>query len=578
MRPQSAGKDLRLARSQPRVIPDAGPSKEANMSNTVDPRAGQKPTPQDLVDVPKLLEAYYGRKPDPAIASQRVAFGTSGHRGSAFDTAFNETHILAITQAICDYRKGKGIDGPLFVGRDTHALSEPAFKTALEVLVANDVAVKIDSRNDFTPTPAVSHAILTHNRDRGRATADGVVITPSHNPPRDGGFKYNPPHGGPAETEVTALIEREANRHIAGKLANVRRLPFERAEKSATRHDYIAAYVDDLGNVIDMEAIASAGVRVGVDPLGGAAVHYWAPIAEKYRINLTVVNPVVDPTFQFVPFDWDGKIRMDCSSPYAMAGLLAIKDKFDLSFANDTDADRHGIVCKTGLLPPNNYLAVCVDYLKQSRGHWPRDCAIGKTVVSSAMIDRVASKRHAAVMEVPVGFKWFVDGLRNSTLGFSGEESAGSSFLRRDGTVWTTDKDGLIAGLLAAEMTARAGVDPATRYANLTQELGTSYYARIDRPASAAQKKAISGIDPDSLKNRTLAGDKIVDARNTAPGNKAPIGGIKVVTERGWFAARPSGTEDVYKIYSESFVSQAHLSAIQDDAQKLVASSSTGSL
>jgi phosphoglucomutase len=545
------------------------------MSNTIDPRAGQKPTPRDLVDIPKLIEAYYSRKPDPAVAAQRVVFGTSGHRGSSFDAAFNETHILAITQAICDYRKANGVDGPLFVGRDTHALSEPAFKTALEVLVANDVAVKVDARNGYTPTPAVSHAILTHNRDRGRALADGIVITPSHNPPSDGGFKYNPPHGGPAETEVTGQIEREANRHIAAKLAEVHRVPFERAEKSATRHDYINAYVDDLANVIDMEKIASSGLRVGVDPLGGAAVNYWAPIAEKYRLNLTVVNPAVDPTFRFMPFDWDGKIRMDCSSPYAMAGLLAIKDKFDLSFANDTDADRHGIVCRTGLLPPNNYLAVCVDYLKQVRERWPRDCAIGKTVVSSAMIDRVAAKRHAALMEVPVGFKWFVDGLRNSTLGFGGEESAGASFLRRDGTVWTTDKDGLIAGLLAAEMTAQGGVDPAMRYASLTQELGTSYYARIDRPASAAQKKTIASINPDSLRNMTLAGDRIVDARNTAPGNKAPIGGIKVSSERGWFAARPSGTEDVYKIYSESFVSPAHLAAIQGDAQKLVGSTGT---
>ncbi|HUO87987.1 MAG TPA: phosphoglucomutase (alpha-D-glucose-1,6-bisphosphate-dependent) [Rhizomicrobium sp.] len=542
------------------------------MSGAIDPRAGQMPTPRDLIDVTKLTEAYYSRRPDPAVPSQRVAFGTSGHRGSAFDTAFNEVHILAITQAICDYRKQRGTNGPLFVGRDTHALSEPAFRTALEVLVANDVAVQVDARDGYTPTPAVSHAILVHNRERGRALADGIVITPSHNPPGDGGFKYNPPHGGPAQTEATSLIEREANLHIASGLAKVRREPYERVRKAAARYDYIASYVGDLGSVIDMEAIASSGLRVGADPLGGAAVHYWAPIAETYRIDLTVVNEAVDPTFRFVPIDWDGKIRMDCSSPYAMRGLLAIKDRFDLSFANDTDADRHGIVCRSGLMPPNHYLAACADYLKETRERWPRDCAIGKTVVSSAMIDRVAAKRHAALMEVPVGFKWFVNGLLNSTLGFGGEESAGSSFLRRDGTVWTTDKDGLIAGLLAAEMTARGGADPSVRYARLAEELGRFFYARVDRPASPALRKAIAEIDPKVVGGGTLAGDRISDARVTAPGNRAPIGGIKVSTARGWFAVRPSGTENVYKIYSESFVSQEHLAAIQDDAQTLIAS------
>jgi phosphoglucomutase len=542
------------------------------MDETVDPRAGQMPTPQDLVDVTRLVEAYYGRKPDPAVAAQRVAFGTSGHRGSAFDSAFNEDHIVAITQAICDYRKAKDVDGPLFVGRDTHALSEPAFRSALEVLVANNVAVQIDARGGYTPTPAVSHAILVHNRGRKTGLADGIVITPSHNPPTDGGFKYNPTHGGPAETEATGVVEREANRHIANKLSAVKRVPFGTAQKAATRHDYIELYVADLESVIDVAAIAASGLRIGVDPLGGAAVQYWAPIADKYKIDLTLVNAAIDPTFRFMPFDWDGKIRMDCSSPYAMQGLLAIKDRFDLSFANDTDADRHGIVCRSGLMPPNQYLAASVDYLKESRERWPRDCAIGKTVVSSSMIDRVAKKRKAALMEVPVGFKWFVEGLLGSALGFGGEESAGSSFLRRDGSVWTTDKDGLIAGLLAAEMMARSGDDPSVRYAKLTQELGTSYYARIDRWASVAQKKAISGIAPEAIRNMTLAGDKIIDASVTAPGNHAPIGGIKVVTERGWFAARPSGTEDVYKIYSESFVSQTHLTAIQDDAQKLIVS------
>ncbi len=541
------------------------------MSEAVDPRAGQMPQAKDLVDVGKLVEAYYALRPDPSVAAQRVAFGTSGHRGSAFDTAFNEDHILAITQAICDQRKSAGIDGPLFIGRDTHALSEPAFKSALEVLAANDVAVLVDSRDGYTPTPAVSHAIIVYNRGRKDGLADGIVITPSHNPPSDGGFKYNPPHGGPAESEITGAVEKAANAMLEAKLSSVRRMPFERARKAAGPHDYIESYVADLENVIDMAAIASSGLRFGVDPLGGAAVHYWAPIVERYKIDLTVVNDKVDPTFAFMPFDWDGKIRMDCSSPCAMKALLAIKDRFDLAFANDTDADRHGIVCRSGLMPPNQYLAASIDYLKESRDRWPRDCAIGKTVVSSSMIDRVAKLRGASVMEVPVGFKWFVGGLANASLGFGGEESAGSSFLRRDGSVWTTDKDGLIAGLLAAEMMARTGKDPATRYAQLTQELGTSHYARIDRPASAKQKAAIAAIKPEAVTETTLAGDTITDKYSAAPGNKAAIGGIKVVTAKGWFAARPSGTEDVYKIYAESFESEAHLKAIQDEAAKLVA-------
>ncbi len=546
------------------------------MSDTIDPRAGKMPEAKDLVDVARLTAAYYAQKPDPAIPGQRVSFGTSGHRGSAFDTAFNEDHILAISQAICDHRKAKGIDGPLFIGIDTHALSAPAFKSALEVLAANEVAVMIDTRDGYTPTPAVSHAILVYNRGRDHGLADGIVITPSHNPPTDGGFKYNPPNGGPADTAITGAVEKAANGFLESKLSGVRRTPFERANAAAKRHDYIASYVADLENVVDMAAIASSGLRFGVDPLGGAAVHYWAPIAERYKIALTVVNDTVDPTFRFMPFDWDGKIRMDCSSPYAMKNLLAIKDKFDLAFANDTDADRHGIVCPSGLMPPNHYLAASIDYLKESRERWPRDCAIGKTVVSSSVIDRVTKARHAALMEVPVGFKWFVDGLFNASVGFGGEESAGSSFLRRDGSVWTTDKDGLIAGLLAAEMMARTGVDPSKRYARLEQELGKSHYARIDRPASAAQRKAISALRPESIRQDTLAGDKIIDKFTAAPGNKAPIGGIKVVTEKGWFAARPSGTEDVYKIYAESFESEAHLKAIQDEAQALIASAGAG--
>ena len=537
------------------------------MSEKTNPRAGEMPQPSDLVDLAKLNAAYYAKKPDPAIAAQRVSFGTSGHRGSAFDTAFNENHILAITQAICDYRKSKAIDGPLYIGKDTHALSEPAFKTALEVLAANGVTTMIDAQDGYTPTPAISHAILVYNRKRALGLADGIVITPSHNPPSDGGFKYNPPHGGPAETEITGTIERAANAYLAENLTGIRRTA---KPDGIHRHDYIAAYTADLINVVDMEAIRSSGLRIGIDPLGGAAVHYWQPIIERYRIDATVVNATVDPTFAFMPLDWDGKIRMDCSSPFAMKKLLAIKDKFDLSFGNDTDADRHGIVCRSGLMQPNNYLAVCIDYLKQHRENWPKDCGIGKTIVSSSMIDRVVSRHKARLVEVPVGFKWFVEGLLNSALGFGGEESAGASFLRRDGTVWTTDKDGLIAGLLAAEIAARTKTDPAERYRKLTQEMGQTFYARIDSPATTQQKALLSKIKPEEVKATDLAGDKIEQRLTNAPGNNQPFGGLKMVTAKGWFAARPSGTEDVYKVYAESFESEAHLARIQAEAQKIL--------
>jgi phosphoglucomutase len=537
------------------------------VTEKTNPRAGEMPKPSDLVDLSKLREAYYANKPDPNIASQRVSFGTSGHRGSAFDTAFNENHILAITQAICDYRKSRGIDGPLYLGRDTHALSEPAFKTALEVLSANGVTAMIDAGDGYTPTPAISHAILVHNKNRASALADGIVITPSHNPPKDGGFKYNPPHGGPAETEITTAIERAANAYLREKLNGVRR---GTGHEGVARHDYIANYVADLINVVDMEAIRASGLSIGIDPLGGAAVGYWQPIIERYKINATVVNPDVDPTFRFMPLDWDGQIRMDCSSPYATKNLLKIKDKFDLSFGNDTDADRHGIVCRSGLMPPNNYLAVCIGYLKHYRANWPRDCGIGKTLVSSSMIDRVTKRHNARLVEVPVGFKWFVDGLLDSSLGFGGEESAGSSFLRRGGTVWTTDKDGLIAGLLAAEIYARTGRDPAENYRKFTEELGQTFYARIDSPATAQQKTILSKIEPTEVKATELAGSKIEQMLTKAPGNGQPFGGLKVVTAKGWFAARPSGTEDVYKVYAESFESEAHLARIQTEAQNIL--------
>jgi len=543
------------------------------MTQTIDKRAGQPVTPDMLVDVPRLLAAYSSLKPDPSVAAQRVTFGTSGHRGSALTRSFNEDHILAVTQAICLYRKAQGIDGPLFMGRDTHALSAPAMASALEVLIANGVTVMMDAADGFTPTPAISHAIITYNRVRSGGLADGIVITPSHNPPEDGGFKYNPPHGGPADTDATGWIERTANRFLEKKLAGVERVPETRARASALlhRHDYVGAYIADLANVVDMEAIRSAGVKIGIDPLGGAAVHYWAPLIERYGLNATVTNDKVDPAFAFMTADWDGKIRMDCSSSYAMKRLIGLKDRFDVAFANDTDADRHGIVCRSvGLMEPNSYLATAISYLFANRLQWRDDAAIGKTVVSSGMIDRVAASLGRKVVEVPVGFKWFVDGLRGGSFGFAGEESAGASFLRTDGTVWTTDKDGLIMGLLAAEMMARSGRDPGQIYQGLTDKLGRSYYQRIDAPATAAQKAALKKLSPKDVGASTLAGDPITSRLSNAPGNDAPIGGIKVTSKNGWFAARPSGTEDVYKIYAESFRNEEGLRQIQAEAQAIV--------
>ena len=507
-------------------------------------------------------------------SSQRVAFGTSGHRGSSFDNAFNEGHILAISQAICLYRSQRGIDGPLFIGIDTHALSTPAFASALEVFAANGVDVMIDERNGYTPTPVVSHAILSYNKGRTSGLADGVVITPSHNPPEDGGFKYNPPNGGPADGDVTTEIERIANGLLLNGLAGVKRIPFERALKSACvhRHDYIGPYVADLGNVVDMAAIRAAGVKIGIDPLGGAAVHYWRPIIEAYGIDATIVNEAVDPTFRFMTLDWDGKIRMDCSSPYAMAPLIGLREKFDVAFANDTDADRHGIVTRSnGLMNPNHYLATAISYLFQHRPDWSARCAIGKTMVSSSIIDRVAGKLGRKLVEVPVGFKWFVDGLIDGSFGFAGEESAGASFIKRDGSVWTTDKDGIILGLLAAEITARTKKDPGEIYADLTSELGAPFYERIDAPANAAQKDILKKLSPEQVAVTELAGEPIQAKLTKAPGNGAAFGGLKVIAESGWFAARPSGTEDVYKIYAESFRSEDHLRQIQSDAKNAIA-------
>ncbi len=544
------------------------------MVELVSPLAGKPVTQAMLVNVPRLVTAYYTGKPDPAIAAQRVAFGTSGHRGSAFDHAFNENHILAISQAICLHRKKAGIDGPLFIGIDTHALSAPALASALEVFAANGVETMIDATDGYTPTPVVSHAILTYNKARPRGLADGVVITPSHNPPSDGGFKYNPPHGGPADTDVTGWIERAANEMLANGLAEVRRTPYEQARKSSSvhRHDYIGCYVGDLASVVDMDAIRASGVRIGIDPLGGAAIGFWAPIIERFGIAATVVSDVVDPTFRFMTADWDGKIRMDCSSPYAMARLIAMRDRFDIAFANDTDADRHGIVSRSGgLMNPNHYLAAALSYLFENRPGWRRDCAIGKTVVSSAMIDHVAAKLGRKLIEVPVGFKWFVAGLLGGSLGFGGEESAGASFLRRNGSVWTTDKDGLILGLLAGEITARTGRDPSQLYDALTYELGVSFYARIDAPATTEQKALLKQLSPDRLGATELAGEPILATLVTAPGNGQSFGGIKVIADSGWFAARPSGTEDVYKIYTESFRSEDHLRQIQQAAQEMIA-------
>jgi phosphoglucomutase len=540
----------------------------------LNPLAGKSAPPSMLINVPRLITAYYSERPDPAIPSQRVAFGTSGHRGSAFERAFNEAHILAITQAICTYRSARNIDGPLFIGMDTHALSEPAFASALEVLAANAVEVMIDRARGYTPTPVISHAILTYNRGRKSGLADGIVITPSHNPPADGGFKYNPPNGGPADTNVTGAIEKSANAILTDGLRGVKRILFERALNApgTHRHDYVEAYASDLGSVVNMEAIRDAGIRIGIDPLGGAVVHYWGPIIDRYRIKATVVNDAVDPTFRFMSVDWDGKIRMDCSSPYAMARLVEMKDRFDVAFANDTDSDRHGIVTPSaGLMNPNHYLAVAISYLFKHRDGWPKDAAVGKTVVSSSMIDRVTTALGRRLIEVPVGFKWFVDGLIDGSIGFGGEESAGASFLRRDGTVWTTDKDGIVPGLLAAEITAQTGRDPGSLYEDLTREFGAPVYERIDAPATAEQKKILARLSPDQIKADDLAGEKISATLTNAPGNGAAIGGLKVITENGWFAARPSGTEEVYKIYAESFKGADHLKSIQEEAQALIA-------
>ncbi len=535
--------------------------------------AGKPPEPSMLVNIPKLVTAYYAGQPDPSVREQRVAFGTSGHRGSSFKHSFNEAHILAITQAICLYRQHQSIDGPLFLGMDTHALSEPAFASALEVLAAHDVAVMIDQDHGYTPTPVISHAILTYNRGRTAGLADGIVITPSHNPPEDGGIKYNPPHGGPADTHVTNWIEERANAFLTDNLHGILRVSYEKALRAATtsRHDYVGSYVEDLGTVIDMDVIRNAGQAIGVDPLGGAGVAYWGPIRERYGFDVSVVNDVVDPTFRFMTVDWDGKIRMDCSSPYAMAGLIAMKDRFDIAFANDTDHDRHGIVTRSaGLMNPNHYLAVAIFYLFTHRSDWSADSAIGKTVVSSSMIDRVAGKLGRRLVEVPVGFKWFVNGLLEGSLGFGGEESAGASFLRRDGTVWTTDKDGIILDLLAAEMMAKTGKDPSQIYLDLTNELGNPVYERIDAPATSEQKAILKKLSPKQVQASELAGEKIQTILTAAPGNDSAIGGLKVVTENGWFAARPSGTEDVYKIYAESFKGEDHLRQIQKEAQVLV--------
>lgn len=537
------------------------------------PLAG-KPAPEEmLVNVPKLITAYYTLQPEPSLPEQRVAFGTSGHRGSAFQSSFNEWHILAITQAICDYRKAQGIDGPLFLGFDTHALSIPAYASALEVLAANNVDVLCAENDEYTPTPAISHAILVYNRNRSSGLADGVVITPSHNPPADGGFKYNPPNGGPAASTITAWIENRANQYLKDGLRGVSRISFEKALRAETthRHNYLTAYVADLGNVIDMALIRQARLSMGVDPLGGAGVNYWAAIAEHYQLDLTVVNPHVDPTFRFMPLDWDGRIRMDPSSPYAMQNLSALKDRFEIAFACDTDHDRHGIVTRSaGLLPPNHYLAVAIDYLFQHRPHWRQEARVGKTLVSTQLIDRIAAAQGRQIYEVPVGFKWFVDGLLDGSLGFGGEESAGASFLRMDGSVWTTDKDGFIPALLSAEISARIGDDPGAIYQQLTAKFGEPVYDRRDAPATPAQKKSLGLLSPEQIQATELAGEKILHKLSRAPGNDAPIGGLKVISENGWFAARPSGTENIYKIYAESFRGTDHLGRILDEAQIIV--------
>jgi phosphoglucomutase len=539
----------------------------------LDPNAGKPAQPSMLVNVPRLITAYYTGRPDPAVRAQRVAFGTSGHRGSSFALSFNEGHILAITQAICQYRKQEGTTGPLFLAMDTHALSDPAWVSALEVLAANGVDTMIDSAGGYTPTPALSHAILTYNRGRADGLADGIVITPSHNPPEDGGFKYNPPNGGPADTGATRWIEDRANELLEGGLRQILRMPYEGARNVSTthRHDY-SAYVNDLGSVLDMDAIRGARLNVGTDPLGGAGVAYWGRISERYGVPLTVLNDTVDPTFRFMSVDWDGKIRMDCSSPYAMAGLIALKDRFDAAFGCDTDHDRHGVVTRSaGLLNPNHYLAVAISFLFQHRPGWPAGAAVGKTLVSSSMIDRVAANLKLKMVEVPVGFKWMVDGLVSGAFGFGGEESAGASFLRRDGMVWTTDKDGIIMGLLAAEILARTGRDPGEIYRELTEKFGAPVYERIDAPATPEQKAVLLKLSPADLHASEFAGEKIEATLTAAPGNGAPIGGLKVVTANGWFAARPSGTESVYKLYAESFLGEEHLRRIQKEARELIA-------
>jgi phosphoglucomutase len=548
------------------------------MSNS--PNAGKLPDPHCLADLPRLVSAYYTLQPDANNPAEAVSFGTSGHRGSALHAAFNENHILAITQAICDYRAGQKIDGPLFLAMDTHALSEPAFRSALEVLAANGVSTRIDAgvpetggQVGYTPTPACSHAILVYNKGKSSGLADGIVITPSHNPPEDGGFKYNPPNGGPADTDVTKWVQDRANGFLKDGLKPVKRMSYAQAMKDSTttRHDYISEYIDDLPNVVDMRAIANSGLKLAVNPLGGAGVHYWSRIAEKYKLPLEVLSTIVDATFRFMHIDWDGKIRMDCSSPFAMHGMIENKDKFDVSWACDTDHDRHGVVAKsTGLLNPNHYLAVSIEYLFAHRPGWRKDAAIGKTLVSSSMIDRVGASLNRKVLEVPVGFKWFVGGLLDGSLGFVGEESAGASFLRMDGTAWSTDKDGLIMGLLAAEMTAKTGKDPGELYKSLTDRFGNPVYQRIDAAATKDEKAKLAKLSPEQVTTKELAGEPITAVLTNAPGNGAPIGGLKVATANGWFAARPSGTEDVYKIYAESFQGEDHLKQIQDEAKQLV--------
>ncbi|MYW80111.1 phosphoglucomutase [Streptomyces sp. LaPpAH-199] len=536
-------------------------------------RAGHPAQPADLVDVARLVTAYYALHPDPAEPAQRVAFGTSGHRGSAFAAAFNEDHIAATTQAICDYRARQGTDGPLFLGADTHALSEPARVTALEVLAANGVTALIDSEDGYTPTPAVSHAILTYNQGRTEHLADGIVVTPSHNPPADGGFKYNPPNGGPAASDATSWIQDRANALIEAGLGEVRRIPYARALAADTtrRHDFLTAYVDDLPSVLDLDAVRDAGIRIGADPLGGASVAYWGRIAERHRIDLTVVNPLADPTWRFMTLDWDGRIRMDCSSPHAMASLIEQRDAYAIATGNDADADRHGIVTPDGgLMNPNHYLAVAIDYLYTHRDGWAAGTGIGKTLVSSSMIDRVAHDLGRTLVEVPVGFKWFVDGLYDGTLGFGGEESAGASFLRRDGRVWTTDKDGILLALLASEITAVTDATPSEHYGRLTDRFGDPAYARIDAPAGREEKAVLARLSPQQVKADTLAGEPVTAVLTEAPGNGAPIGGLKVYTDSAWFAARPSGTEDVYKVYAESFQGPGHLARVQEEAQALV--------